>query len=177
MEPMTTHRPEYLNIAQIVTTVGVHGELKVRPETENPLRLKELKQVSCLLATGERMLLHPQSVKLRPDGVVIARFQEFDAPEPAAKLRRAWLQVPLAEAKREPGKVLFADMLGLAVVDDATGDRLGTVTEVLRAGQDILEIRTPDDREVLLPWVDAFVKKVDLEAGTVRITPIEGLFD
>ena len=69
-------RPEYLDIAQIVTTFGVKGELKVKPFTEDPLRLKELKEVSCLLATGERIVLHPTSVKARPDGVVIAKFAE-----------------------------------------------------------------------------------------------------
>ena len=82
-----------------------------------------------------------------------------------------------ADAKREPGKVLYVDLLGLPVVDDATDAVLGTIREVLKASQDILEIETPEGREVLLPWVDQFVKKVDLEAGHVRVTPIEGFFD
>ena len=64
-------RPQYLNVAQIVTTVGVKGELKVKPLSDDPLRLKELKEVSCLLATGERIVLHPTAVKARPDGVVM----------------------------------------------------------------------------------------------------------
>ena len=85
--------------------------------------------------------------------------------------------MPFSEAKRVPGKVLYVDMIGLSVVDDATGETLGTLQEVLAASQDILEIRTPDGREVLLPWVDQFVKSVDLEAGQVRVTPIEGFFD
>lgn len=169
--------PEYLNIAQIITTVGVRGEMKVRPETDDPLRLKQLKEVSCLLADGTRVLLHPTSVKQRGDGVVIAKFAEYDAPEPAAVLRRAWLQVLRKEAKREPGKVLYADVIGMQAIDDATGAPLGVVTEVLRASQDILEIRTPKDEEVLVPWVDAFVKSIDLDRREVRLTPIEGLFD
>lgn len=171
------NRPEYLDIAQIVTTFGVKGEVKVKPFTEDPLRLKELKEVSCLLATGERVMLHPTAVKARPDGSVIAKFAEYDAPEPAGKLRQGLLQVPFADAKRTPGKVLYVDLLGLSVVDDASEQVLGTVREVLRASQDILEIVTPDGREVLMPWVDQFVKTVDLEAGQVRVTPIEGFFD
>ncbi|HEY9722322.1 MAG TPA: ribosome maturation factor RimM [Oscillatoriaceae cyanobacterium] len=172
-----TQAPQYLNVAQIVTPFGVQGELKVRPETDDPLRLKELKVVSCLLATGERIELHPEIVKLRKDGVLVVKFKEFDAPEPAAKLRRAWLQVPLSEAKREPGKVLYADVLGLIARDDATNAPLGTVREVLRAAQDLLEIETPDGKEVLVPWVDVFVKKVDLEGREIRLTPPEGLFE
>jgi 16S rRNA processing protein RimM len=48
---------------------------------------------------------------------------------------------------------------------------------VLRASQDILEIKTLEGQEVLLPWVDEFVKEVDLESGMVRVTPIEGFFE
>lgn len=170
-------RPEFLDVAQIVTTVGVKGELKVKPLTDDPLRLKGLKSVTAVLANGERLVLHPEAVKLRADGVVIAKFAEYGAPETAAVLRQAVLQIPFAEAKREKGKVLYADLLGMQVVDDTSGAAYGTVSEVYKAAQDILEVKTPDGRDVLVPWVDEFVKKVDLEAQEVRIQPIEGLFE
>ena len=170
-------RPEYLNIAQILTTFGVRGELKVRSLSDDPQRLRGLSEVSCLLATGERRTLHPKKVTVRPNGAVIALFEEFDNPESAAVLRGAFLQVKYAEARRTPGKVLFADVIDLAAVDDATGARLGTVTDVYSATQDILEIKTPDGREVLVPWVEQFVKPIDPATGEVRLTPIPGMFD
>jgi 16S rRNA processing protein RimM len=37
-------------------------------------------------------------------------------------------------------------------------------------------VRTPDDREVLVPFVAAIVPTVDLAAGRVVIDPPEGLF-
>lgn len=169
--------PEWLDLAQIVTTVGVQGELKVRPETDDPLRLKELAEVSALLATGARETLGVERVTQRKDGTVIAKFKGFDAPETAARLRQARLQIPFAEAKRKPGQVLYADMLGLVAVDDATDAPLGVVTEVLRAGQDILEIRTEAGDEVMVPWVEAFVGRIDLVARQVRLKTIEGLFE
>ena len=169
--------PEWLDLALIVTTVGVQGELKVRPETDDPLRLKELATVSAKLAHGERQTLEIERVSLRKDGTVIAKFKGYDTPEAAAALRQAWLQIPYAEAKRKPGQVLYADVLGLAVVDAETGAPLGTVNEVYRAGQDLLEIRTAAGKDVLVPWVDAFVASVDLAAREVRIKPMEGLFD
>jgi 16S rRNA processing protein RimM len=170
-------RPDWLNLAQIVTTLGVRGELKVRPETDDPLRLRELTQVSALLATGARETLGIERVTLRKDGVVIAKFAGHDDPETAARLRQAWLQVPYAEAKRTPGQVLYADVLGMAVVDAATGGPIGEVSDVLRAGQDLLQIARPDGSEVLVPWVDAFVAAVDREANQVRLHVLEGLLD
>ncbi|MEB3222749.1 MAG: ribosome maturation factor RimM [Candidatus Sericytochromatia bacterium] len=170
-------RPDWLNLAQVVTTFGVRGELKVRPETDDPLRLRDLREVSALLATGAREVLAVEHVTLRKDGVVLAKFKGHDDPETAARLRQAWLQVPYAEAKRVPGKVLYADVLGMAAVDTATGEHLGEITDVLRAGQDLLQITRPGGAEVLIPWVDAFVAAVDLEANEVRLHLMEGLLD
>lgn len=173
---MTT-LPEWLDLAQIITTTGVKGEMKVRPDTDDPLRLKELATVSALTATGERTTLTIERVALRKDGVLMVKFEGFDSPEAAAALRQAKLQIPYAEAKRLPGQVLYADVLGLAAIHDVTGETLGVVTDVLRAGQDLLEIKTPAGDEVMVPWVDAFVVRVDLDAREVRLTPIEGLFE
>lgn len=170
-------RPEFLNLAQILTTFGVRGELKIRPETDDPLRLRQMKQVTALLSDGTRETLEIEDVKLRKDGSVLLKLKGFDAPEPLAKYRQAWLQIPFSEAKRPKGKVLYADVLGLAVVDDATEERLGTVVEIYKAAQDILAIETPDGREVLMPWVDEFVKAIDLEKEEVRLNVLPGFFD
>ncbi|MDB5099301.1 MAG: rRNA processing protein RimM [Cyanobacteria bacterium RYN_339] len=169
--------PTHLDIAQIVSAHGVKGELKVRPDSDDPLRMKGMPSVECLMPDGSRRQLELESVTLRKDGVLLVKFVGFDSPEAAGTLRQGRLQIPFEQAKRKPGKVLYADVLGLKAVHDEDGRELGTITEVLRAGQDLLEIRTPDGQEVLVPWVDAFVKKIDLKAGEVRLTPVEGLFE
>lgn len=169
--------PAYLNLGQVVTPFGVNGELKVRPETDDPLRLKELKQVECLMPNGERRTLDVEAVKLRKDGVLLAKFGGFDNPETAGTLRKAWLQVPYVAAKRKPGQVLYADVLGMRAVHEADGRELGTVTEVLRAAQDLLEVKTPAGEEVLVPWVDVFVRRIDLDTRTVTLAPPDGLFE
>lgn len=169
--------PTHLDLAQIVTTHGVKGELKVRPDTDDPLRLKDLPSVEALMPDGSRRMLAIERVALRKDGVLLVKFQGYDTPETAGLLRQARLQVPFEQAKRPRGKVLYADVLGLRAVHAGDGRELGTVKEVLRAAQDLLEIETPGGQEVLVPWVDAFVKQVDLQAGVVRLTPVEGLFE
>lgn len=170
-------RPEFLNIAQIITTFGVRGELKIRLETDSPNRLKQLKTVSALLHDGTRETLEIEEVKVRKDGQVLLKLKGYDAPEPLARLRQAYLQVPYAEAKREKGKVLYADVLGLTVVDESNETPLGTVIEIYKGAQDILAIETADKKEVLVPWVDEFVKQIDLEKGEIRLHVLPGFFD
>lgn len=169
--------PEYLTVATLLKPFGVQGEIKARPETDQPARLKRLKAASALLRSGARLPLTVTGVSLMKDGSARFKFAEYAAPETVVALNGAALQVPYAEAERPKGQVLFADVLGLTAVDDATGARYGTVSEVYRASQDLLAVTTPDGREVLVPWVPAFVAGVDREARVVRLTPIPGLFD
>lgn len=58
------------------------------------------------------------------------------------------------------------------------GEEAGVVAEVVHtpAGE-LLAVRTPDDREVLVPFVSEMVPEIDLEAGRIVVDPPEGLFD
>ena len=44
-----------------------------------------------------------------------------------------------------------------------------------RGAQDLLVVRTPDGREVLVPFVAALVPVVDLDAGVVVVVDLPGL--
>ncbi|MNY33679.1 16S rRNA-processing protein RimM [compost metagenome] len=58
-----------------------------------------------------------------------------------------------------------------------TGEVLGAITAIISAGNELLEIKRPDGKELLIPWVDAFVSKVDAETREVWITPVPGLLE
>jgi len=52
------------------------------------------------------------------------------------------------------------------------------VSEVVHLpAQDLLAVRTPEDRDVLVPFVSAMVPEVDLVARRIVIDPPEGLLD
>ncbi len=44
-------------------------------------------------------------------------------------------------------------------------------------GQDLLVVVTPDEREVFVPFVSAFVPQIDVSAKRIVITPPEGLLE
>ena len=76
--------------------------------------------------------------------------------------------------------------MGHAVILQTTGDPIGTVTDIYRAGNGVLEVtRTnspdadsqPPPRTVLIPFVEAIVPVVDLTRRGVEITPPGGLRD
>ncbi len=66
-------------------------------------------------------------------------------------------------------------LVGLKVMRD--GVEVGVVARVDHfPAQDILAV-TAGDKEVLVPFVKAIVPEVNVEAGTVTVTPPNGLFE
>lgn len=68
-------------------------------------------------------------------------------------------------------------LVGLAVVTSA-GERLGEIVRIDHApAADLLVLRRPGDRDVLIPFVRAIVPEVDLAGGRVVVDPPGGLLD
>ena len=70
------------------------------------------------------------------------------------------------------------DLLGLRVVEQDTGRDLGRLENVISTGSnDVYGVRTPDGALKMLPAIADVVRKVDLEAGTMTVVLLEGLWD
>ena len=85
------------------------------------------------------------------------------------------VEQPLDVSPQEPDAWYDHQLAGLKVMrDDA---EIGTLLRVEHMpAQDLLVIKT-EEAEVLLPFVKAFVPKVDIDAGVIEITPPGGLFE
>jgi 16S rRNA processing protein RimM len=85
------------------------------------------------------------------------------------------VEQPLDVSPQEPDAWYDHQLAGLKVIRD--GSEIGTLLRVEHMpAQDLLVIKT-EEAEVLLPFVKAFVPKVDVSAGVIEITPPGGLFE
>ncbi|MBE9099419.1 ribosome maturation factor RimM [Vacuolonema iberomarrocanum] len=175
----------WLEIGTIVGAHGLQGELRVYPASDFPERFEQ---------PGERWLLAPdgdtpQSTQLvrgrfqHGKGLFIIKLGKVDYRDQAEALRRWRLIVP--ESDRPPleeNEYHVADLIGLQVVDQETGEAIGVVSDVLPAGNDLLQVtldapQNPKNPNVLIPFVPEIVPVVDLENGFVAITPPPGLIE
>ena len=68
------------------------------------------------------------------------------------------------------------ELVGFSVEDYEKGD-IGLVSGILETAQHpVLEIDF-DDKLILVPWVDAIVKEVDMDARAIKIEAPDGLID
>jgi len=180
--------PEWLEIGKVVGVQGLRGEVRVYPNSDFPERFEQPGQ-RWLLRSGQT---NPESIELLSGryiahkGLYVVQFAEITDRAQAEQLRDARLLVP--ESDRPPlaeDEFHVLDLLGLEVFDQTTQHRIGTVVDVLPAGNDLLEVKLDElepansqkQKTVLIPFVMAIVPIVDLKQKRIEITPPPGLIE
>ncbi len=175
---------ELLTVGRIVAAQGLRGELRVLPLSDFPERFTR---------PGRRWLQGkrqpPQTVELRSGRqlpgkeLFVVRLAGIEDRSAAEALVGLELQVdgrdrpPLAE-----GEFHLLDLVGLEARLLADGTLIGRVTDLIHAGNDLLELEVPAAgeaaaRRLLVPFVEAIVPEVHLEEGWLGLTPPPGLLD
>jgi 16S rRNA processing protein RimM len=153
---MLTDLNEWIEIGRIVSPQGLHGEVRVYPDSDFPERF---------MTPGERWMLRPgakelESVTLQTGrfldgkGLYVLRFAEFVSIDQAEMLRGTKLMVPVGD--RPPlaeNEFHVLDLVGMTVVDGNTQAIIGTVIGI----------------------ANAFVKSLNLQTRQIELLPIPGL--
>ncbi len=150
--------PWDLVVGRVAAPFGVRGAVRVRPETDDPERFRDLKEVRLEFPDGREAPARIQSTQVTPKGVIV-QFAGYDTPDKAAALRGALVMI-----KRSMAAPLAADsyyeheLVGVRVLDE-DGTDLGEITEVLhRPANDVFV--TSQDK--LIPALKQVVREVDL---------------
>jgi 16S rRNA processing protein RimM len=168
-----------LVVGRIARPHGVRGELAVEVRTDDPdLRLAAGAVLGTEPATAGPLTIAGTRWH---SGRLLVRFADVDDRTAAESLRGTLLLVDAAGLEDLPDPDSYRDhqLVGLTVLGP-DGELVGTVTDVLHHGQDLLVVAGSGPRagaEILIPFVAAIVTEVDLEAGLVRVDPPVGLLD
>lgn len=171
-----------LVVGRVGRAHGVRGEVSVQVRTDDPGRRFA---PGTVLATDPAALgpLTVGSVRWHL-GRLLVRFDGLADRTRAEELAGALLLVDSAAVgtPEDPDEFNDHDLIGLVAVTVA-GDRVGTVTDVLHHGQDLLVISAAGAGagagagETLVPFVRAIVPEVDIVAGRLVLDPPPGLLD
>jgi 16S rRNA processing protein RimM len=153
---------------------GVRGEVAVELRTDEPERRFVPGQV--LLEEGGTRHFTVRSVR-NHSGRLLVSFAELEDRAGAEAVRGMLLTAPVEPDERpaEPGEFYDRHLIGLSATTP-DGAEVGRVRSVLHLpAQDILEIETAAGPR-LVPFVEALVPDVDLEAGRLTVVNLTGLF-
>ena len=161
-------------IGKIVNTHGVHGEVKVLPETDDINRFSKLKTVR-LRQKGKAVEFTVE--RGRGQGTcAILKLKGIDTPEQADLLRGAELEIDRDQAIELPPDTWFiGDLIGCSVYEE-DGNCLGKVTDVLQTGSnDVYEVRDEKGRSMLIPVLKQVVLDVDIVKAEIKVRLLPGL--
>jgi 16S rRNA processing protein RimM len=153
---------------------GINGAVVVRPLTDDPTG-RWLSGAEMASDDNPSITYTIAEVGPHKDGLLV-RFEGVFDREAAEALRGTSFTIAADERRDLDSEEFWPDdLVGCTVVDE-TGESLGTVESVVfGAAQDRLSVRTPEGR-VEVPFVDAIVPIVDLDARRIVMTPPIGLF-
>ncbi|WP_242057703.1 MULTISPECIES: ribosome maturation factor RimM [Nostoc] len=178
---------DWLEIGKIVAPQGLSGELRVYPDSDFPERFE---------VPGKRWLLRPGQTEPQPIELLAGRYIEgknlyviklagVENRNQAEELRGCKLMVPVSDRPQlAENEYHVLDLIGLEVFMQASGELVGTVVDIIPAGNDLLEVklhesfaRDKNQKTVLIPFVEAIAPVVDLQARRIEITPPAGLLE
>jgi 16S rRNA processing protein RimM len=168
-----------LVVGRITRPHGVRGDVAVEVRTDDPeLRLSagsvlRTEPADAGPLTINRAHWHSGRLLLSLDGVA-----DRDRAE---ELRGVLLVVDSDELEdiTDPDEFRDHQLIGLEVIGPA-GEQIGTVSDVLHYGQDLLVVAGAGERagaEIMVPFVAELVPEVDLAGGRIVIDPPAGLLD
>ncbi len=167
---------DWVSIARIVKSRGIHGELAADLLTDFPERFESIRQVRVAGPKGafqevlENFWFHR--------GRVILKFEGLDRPHHAEHLVGGLVQVPEEDRIEPPEDTFFHDQLaGCRVLD--SGRLIGTVARVVETAplEAHLIVATAEGGEVIVPLVRRFVREVNLAAATIITELPPGLIE
>ena len=118
---------EFITIGRILTTWGVKGKLKVKPETDFPQRF----------ARGARVYIDRQPMTISDSewhgNRLAVKLETINSPEDARKLQGKVMEIHRSQVHPLPeGQYYHFQLIGLEV-RTTRGEPLGNITEIISA--------------------------------------------
>ena len=151
-----------LKVGKIVNTHSLKGEVKVISSTD--FEEERFKKGSKLLITRGNQLIREVVVQSYRNhkNFLLVKFEGIDSVEEAEKLKNLQIKIDSDEV----GEL------------EENEKNLGEIIDILTPGaNDVWVIKGENGKEILIPYIEDVVKKIDITSKKVNIEVMEGLID
>lgn len=167
-----------LKVGKIVNTHSLKGEVKVISSTD--FEEERFKKGSKLLITRGNQLIREVVVQSYRNhkNFLLVKFEGIDSVEEAEKLKNLQIKIDSDEVgELEENEFYFHQIIGCEVFDE-NDKNLGEIIDILTPGaNDVWVIKGENGKEILIPYIEDVVKKIDITSKKVNIKVMEGLID
>ena len=165
-----------ITVGRILCPHGIQGDVKVVPATDWPDRFNELRSL-CLVLPGEaEKWIKIEQVRFQHGGVIL-KLSGFENRSQADTLRGAELRAREKDMPSLPeGHYYIHDLVGMTV-KTVLGKEIGSVVDMIQMPAQDIYVVDADGKEIMIPAVKEFIKRIDIQKREIWIDPIDGLID
>lgn len=168
---------KWFNVGKIVNTHGIKGEARVISKTDfADERYKPGNKLFLFMPdsnTSIELTVKSHRIHKSFDLVTFVGYENINEIE---KMKGGILKVNESQlGNLNEDEFYYHEIIG-CVVTTLTGEEVGKVKEILSPGaNDVWVIMGKSGKDVLIPYIEDVVKKVDVKEKLIVIDPIEGL--
>ena len=163
---------ESVKLGKITAPVGIKGEVRVFPYTDEPTRFSSIEKLDV-----EGTPFDVEKVRFLKNMVVL-KLSGIDSRNDAERMRGKELSIEKEMLWEVPEDTYFVkDLLGSTVVLE-DGTLVGKLSDVIKnKAQDLYEVTKEGENTFLIPAVKEFVLNVDTVKKEIVVRLVEGLDD
>ncbi|MEO5924270.1 MAG: ribosome maturation factor RimM [Bryobacteraceae bacterium] len=167
--------PAWVVVGRLLRTRGRVGEFIAQIDSPDPERAERLKTV-LLRKPHQEKSFDVANVWYHGDRPIL-QFTGIDSISAAEPWEHSEILVPPEEkALPEEGAYLHEDLIGCVVED--RGKLIGTIEAIDEyGGPPVLRLKTPEGKELLVPFVKAMCKEINVQDKRIVAELPEGLLD
>ena len=172
-------KDKWMLLGEIVAPQGLKGDIRIKPSSDFPERFTR---------PGKRWIQKanelPKEIKLKkgmliPGKSIYVLSIEGVSDRSSAEEIIGWKLVVPADSRPILGKgeYHYFDLIGLEARSGPTKTLIGYVTDLIKGGNDLLEIELIEGKKVLVPFVHEIVPEIEIKEKWLLINPPPGLLE
>jgi len=161
-------------LGKIVTKYSFKGEVVIKLDTDEPELYKNMESVYVDFGNNLVPFFIDKS-SLHKGNQLRVQFEDVYSEEEADSILKCGIYLPLDLLPKLVGdKFYFHEVIGFTVIDINFGE-VGSIVHINdKAAQPLFEIDR-EGKEIFIPMIDDFIKKVDRENKQIQVETPEGL--
>ena len=172
-------KDKWMSIGEIVAPQGLKGDIRINPFSDFPERFtkpgKRWIQKNNELPTE----INLKKGKLIPGKSIYVLSIEGVSDRRSAEEIIGWKLVIPVDSRPNLGKdeYHYFDLIGLEARKGPDKTLIGFVTDLIKGGNDLLEIELVEGKKVLVPFVKEIVPEIEIKEKWLLINPPPGLLE
>lgn len=162
---------EYLYLGEIVNTHGIKGEVRIISDFQYKNEIFKKGNALYIGNYKDKVIINSYRVHKNYDMVT---FNDINDINDVLKYKGKKVFI-IREDYKFPG-LLYDDIIGYNVYNN--DKKLGEVKEIIKSSaHHIIVVKEENEKEFMVPFIDEFVKEINVEERKIDIELIAGLMD